>query len=69
MRMARDTICIRQQLRYWILPDGRAVVRSLLQLVEKKLDQLIRPGLRRRESPLGVRRERLRDGLALAARA
>ena len=32
-----------RQLRYWILPDGRAVVWSLLELVDKKLDELIDP--------------------------
>ena len=30
-------------LRYWILTDGRAVVWSLMQLAEKKLDELIDP--------------------------
>ena len=43
--MARCTlmhvICSRLGIRYWILPDGRAVVWSLLQLVDKKLDELI----------------------------
>ena len=30
-------------LRYWVLPDGRAVVWSLLELVSKRTDELIDP--------------------------
>ena len=30
-------------LRYWLLPDGRAVQWSLMELVSKKTDELIDP--------------------------
>ena len=30
-------------LRYWVLPDGRAVAWSLLELVSKRTDELIDP--------------------------
>ncbi len=30
-------------LRYWILPDGRAVVLSLLELLDKNADELMDP--------------------------
>ena len=33
--------CQRPKLRYWTLPDGRAVAWSLLQLVDKKVDELL----------------------------
>ena len=42
-RTRMHIICPRPGIRYWILPDGRAVLWSLLELVDKKLDELIDP--------------------------
>ena len=33
----------RLHLRYWVLPDGRAVVWSLLELLDKSAEELMDP--------------------------
>ena len=43
MYVQRRQMRSRLHLRYWVLPDGRAVVWSLLELLDKSADELMDP--------------------------